>query len=66
MIADNVWGYLSTLIGVIGTPKVTKYMMTSSLRLFAVLLIPTLFIYMTAVLNRKRKLAKKESPGFGT
>lgn len=58
VIADNVWGYLSTLIGVIGTPKVTKYMMTSSLRLFAVLLIPVLFIYMTAVLYRKRKLAK--------
>lgn len=61
-IAYNIWAYLYTLIEVIGTPRLTKYMMTSSLRIFAVLLIPILFIYMTAVLNRKRKLAKKEIP----
>lgn len=58
VIAGNLWSYLSTLIGTIGTPRITKYLMTSSLRLFAVLLIPTLIIYMAAVLNRKRKLAK--------
>lgn len=57
VIAGNLWSYLSTLIGTIGTPKITKYMMTSSLRLFAVLLIPTLIIYMAAVLYRKRRLA---------
>ena len=60
VIAGNLWAYLSMLIGAIGTPTVTKYIMTSSLRLFAVLLIPTLFIHMTAVLYRKRRLTKGE------
>lgn len=50
--------YIKTLLGYIGTAQLPKYIMTSTLRLFAVLLIPTLFIYMTAVLYRKRRLAK--------
>lgn len=57
VIANNLYGYLSTLIGKIGTPQITKYMLTSSLRMFAILLIPTLIIYMTATLYRKRRLA---------
>lgn len=58
VIASSLYGYLETMIGHIGTPQITKYLLTSSLRIFAVLLIPTLFIYMTAVLYRKRRLAK--------
>lgn len=50
--------YTTSLLGAVGTAQITKFMMTSSLRIFAVLLIPTLFIYMTAVLYRKRRLAK--------
>ena len=49
--------YTRSLLGAVGTAQITKFMMTSSLRIFAVLLIPTLFIYMTAVLYRKRQLA---------
>nr|WP_316614723.1 helix-turn-helix transcriptional regulator [uncultured Ruminococcus sp.] len=60
-IVGNLYGYLLTYIGTIGTPQITKYMMTSSLRIFAQLLIPILFIYMTAVLHRKRKLAKTQA-----
>lgn len=58
VIAGNLYSYISELIGYIGTPQITKYLLTSSLRLFAVLLIPTLFIYMTAVLYRKRRLSQ--------
>lgn len=50
--------YTINLISTVGTAQITKFMMTSSLRIFAVLLIPALFIYMTAVLYRKRRLAK--------
>ena len=59
MIVYNLWEYLSTVTAMRGTPMVTKYMMISILRMLANLLIPALFIYMTAVLDRKRKLAKK-------
>ena len=59
VIVFDLWEYLSTVIAMSGTPTVTKYMMISILRMLAGLLIPVLFIYMTAVLNRKRKLAKK-------
>lgn len=58
VIVSNIFGYLTTLIGKIGTPQITKYMLTSSLRMFAILLIPTLIIYMTATVYRKRRLAK--------
>lgn len=58
VILSYLYSYMSTFIGHIGTPQVTRFVMSSSLRLFAVLLIPTLFIYMTAVLHRKRKLAE--------
>lgn len=61
VIISNLYGYFSTFIGAIGTPQITKFILTSSLRIFANLLIPTLFIYMTAVLHRKRKLTKTES-----
>ncbi len=58
VIIGNLHSYISTFIGHIGTPQVTRFVMASSLRLVAVLLIPTLFIYMTAVLHRKRRLTK--------
>lgn len=58
VILSYLYSYMSTFIGHIGTPQVTRFVMSSSLRLFAVLLIPTLFIYMTAVLHRKRRLTK--------
>ena len=58
VILSYLYSYMSTFIGHIGTPQVTRFVMSSSLRLVAVLLIPTLFIYMTAVLHRKRRLAK--------
>ena len=58
VIIGNLYSYMSTFIGHIGTPQVTRFVMSSSLRLVAVLLIPTLFIYMTAVLHRKRRLTK--------
>lgn len=54
----NSASYIYTLIGYIGTAQLPKYIMVSTLRMFAVLVIPALFIYMTAVLHRKRKLAK--------
>ena len=59
MIVYDLWEYLSTVTVMSGSPMVTKYMMISILRILADLLIPALIIYMTAVLNRKRKLAKK-------
>lgn len=59
MIVYDLWEYLSTVTVMSGSPMVTKYMMISILRMLADLLIPALFIYMTAVLDRKRKLAKK-------
>lgn len=59
MIVYDLWEYLSTVTVMSGSPMVTKYMMISILRMLANLLIPALFIYMTAVLDRKRKLAKK-------
>ena len=58
VIVFDLWEYLSTVTAMRGTPMVTKNMMISILRMLAGLLIPVLFIYMTAVLNRKRKLAK--------
>ena len=58
MIVYDLWEYLSTVTAMRGTPMVTKNMMISILRMLANLLIPALFIYMTAVLDRKRKLAK--------
>ena len=54
--------YTLNLIRAVGSAMLTKYMMTSTLKVFAVLLIQILIIYMTAVLYRKRRLAKKESP----
>ena len=50
--------YISNLISVSGTPGLTKYLITSSLRLFALLLIPILIIYMAATLYRKRQLTR--------
>ena len=58
VIIGDSYAYITSFIGQIGTPQVTRFVMTTSLRLFALLLIPTLFIYMTAVLYRKRRLAK--------
>ena len=59
LIIIKIFGaYISSLISVLGTPLLTKYLITSSLRLFALLLIPVLIIYMAATLYRKRCLAK--------
>ncbi len=59
LIIIRIFGaYISSLISVLGTPLLTKYLITSSLRLFALLLIPVLIIYMAATLYRKRRLAK--------
>lgn len=58
-----VWiiaSYIITLTDLLGTAKLTKYLITSSLRIFALILIPTLIIFMAAVLYRKRRLAKIE------
>ena len=57
VIINILYGYLSTFIGQLGTPQITKYILTSSLRIFALLLIPILIIFMTATLYRKRRLA---------
>ena len=46
------------LIAVIGTADLRKYLTNNTLSVLAVLMIQFLFIYMTAVLYRKRKLAK--------
>lgn len=59
LIAYDLWTYLFTVTVMSGSQMVTKNIMISILRTFADLLIPALFIYMTAVLDRKRKLAKK-------
>lgn len=48
--------YISSLISVLGTAKLTKYLITSSLRVFALSLIPILIIYIAATLYRKRQL----------
>ena len=58
VIISILYSYLNTFIGQIGTPQVTRFVMVCSLRMVAVLLIPILFIYMTAVLHRKRRLAE--------
>ena len=55
--------YITGLISVLGTPGLTKYLITSSLRLFALLLIPVLIIYMAATLYRKRQLARSNTDG---
>lgn len=59
LVIIRIFGaYISSLISVLGTPILTKYLITSSLRLFALSLIPVLIIYMAATLYRKRRLAK--------
>lgn len=59
LITFDLWTFLFTVTVMSGSPMVTKHQMISILGIFADLLIPALFIYMTAVLDRKRKLAKK-------
>lgn len=54
----NLSGYILNLISVIGTADLRKFLTNSTLMLAAVLMIQFLFIYMTAVLYRKRKLAE--------
>lgn len=59
LVIIRIFGsYISILISVLGTPLLTKYLITSSLRLFALLLLPVLIIYMAATLYRKRRLVK--------
>lgn len=60
LVIIKIFGaYISSLIAVLGTALLTKYLITSSLRVFALSLIPILIIYMAAVLYRKRQLVKK-------
>ena len=56
--ALNLASYIYNLISVIGTADLRKFLTNGTLKLAAVLMIEILFIYMTAVLYRKRKLAK--------
>ncbi len=57
LVMMKIFGaYISSLISVLGTAKLTKYLITSSLRVFALSLIPILIIYMAATLYRKRQL----------
>ena len=56
--ALNLASYLHKLISVIGTADLRKFLTNGTLKLAAVLMIEILFIYMTAVLYRKRKLTK--------
>ncbi len=58
LIVFDLWTFLFTVTVMRGSPMVTKHEMISILRIFADLLLPALFIYMTAILDRKRKLAK--------
>ena len=60
LVIMKIFGaYISSLISVLGTARLTKYLITSSLRVFALLLIPILIIYLAATLYRKRQLVKK-------
>lgn len=54
----NLSGYILNLISVIGTADLRKFLTNSTLMLVATLMIEILFIYMTAVLHRKRRLTK--------
>ena len=56
--ALNLASYIHNLISVIGTADLRKFLTNGTLKLAAVLMIEILCIYMTAVLYRKRKLAK--------
>ena len=56
--ALNLASYIHNLISVIGTADLRKFLTNGTLKLAAVLMIEILFIYMTAVLYRKRKLTK--------
>ena len=56
--ALNLGSYIHNLISVIGTADLRKFLTNGTLKLAAVLMIEILFIYMTAVLYRKRKLTK--------
>lgn len=53
--------YVLGLIAVIGTAQLRSYLTNSTLSTLALLTVLTLFIYMTAVLHRKRKLAKTQA-----
>lgn len=58
VMALNVISYVGNLILVIGTADLRKYLINATLSALGALLIEMLFIYMTAVLYRKRRLAK--------
>lgn len=53
--------YVLRLIAVIGTAQLRSYLTNSTLNSLALLTVEILFIYMTAVLHHKRKLAKTQS-----
>ena len=53
--------YALGLIAVIGTAQLRSYLTNSTLNSLALLTVEILFIYMTAVLHRKRKLAKTQA-----
>ena len=53
--------YVLGLIAVIGTAQLRSYLTNETLSTLALLSVEILFIYMTAVLHRKRKLTKTQS-----
>lgn len=53
--------YVLGLIAVIGTAQLRSYLTNSTLNSLALLTVEILFIYLTAVLHRKRKLAKSQA-----
>ena len=53
--------YVLGLIAVIGTAHLRSYLTNATLNSLALLTVEILFIYMTAVLHRKRKLTKTQS-----
>lgn len=53
--------YVLGLIAVIGTAQLRSYLTNATLSTLALLSVEILFIYMTAVLHRKRKLTKTQS-----
>ncbi|MBU5474054.1 helix-turn-helix transcriptional regulator [Roseburia sp. MSJ-14] len=53
--------YVLGLIAVIGTAQLRSYLTNTTLSTLALLSVEILFIYMTAVLHRKRKLTKTQS-----
>ena len=57
-ICYDLYVYISDLIDLMGDAIFSRILITSTLGTFATLLVRILFIYMTAVLHRKRRIAE--------